>query len=118
MPARSTAARYDPKWYAAADTSGCIRRVIALYDRSFFCLWSFLIAWRISFLSQTMRCDHLKRWTTFGLDPSDAADGHSSRGRGGNAGAKLLCVVDSLNTQKLPGRHGGAARGHGRDHQP
>src|SRR6185503_3947347 len=54
MPAFSTAERYDPKWYAAADTSGCIRRVIALYDRSFFCLWSFLIALRISGLSQTM----------------------------------------------------------------
>src|SRR5579864_943560 len=34
MPARSTAARYAPKWYAAADTSAWCLPAIALYDRS------------------------------------------------------------------------------------
>src|SRR4051812_1822570 len=52
MPAFSTAARYEPKWYADADTSGCIRLASCVYDRSFPSLCSFFKVWRIWLLSQ------------------------------------------------------------------
>src|SRR6185312_10858977 len=54
IPARSTALRYDPKWYAAAETNDCFFRARALYDRSAPDRCSFFNAATTCCLSQTM----------------------------------------------------------------